>query len=351
MKIIKNAIKAVAFFLAIIATLLVVLQLMPTKTDKVEGINAISSLESVLIGDVEQWLTIRSENNSNPILLYLHGGPGMGYIPFGSDFNSIIEKHFVVVHWDQRGAGKSCDSGTPNSTLNIEQYLMDTFELVNYLRKRFNQQKIYLVGHSWGSILGVKMAQRYPELFHAYVGIGQVVDMNRGETISYQFVLDKATKENNEKAIKGLAKIKPPYATIDELLVQRQWLAKYFGDRLSGDSAVKLLTGVLLASEYTLSEKFSYYSCVMNSLEHLWGDLQKVDFISSVQSFDLPVYFFVGKHDYNTPSILVEEWARQISAPKLKLVWFEESAHYLSSEEPIKFQRELIDLLVDEDKP
>jgi len=186
MKILQNTIKVIGFFLAILILILVALSLIPTKTNQIEGDNAIASLESVQIGGIEQWLSIRSEDKSNPILLYLHGGPGMGYIPLASDFSSLIEKRFVVVHWDQRGGGKTCGSDTPNSTLNIEQYLTDTFELVNYLRKRFNQQKIYLVGHSWGSVLGVKMAQGYPELFHAYVGLGQVVDMNRGETISYQ---------------------------------------------------------------------------------------------------------------------------------------------------------------------
>jgi len=350
MKILQNTIKVIGFFLAILIAILVVLSIIPAKTDKIEGNNAISSLESVQIGGIEQWLTIRSEDISNPILLYLHGGPGMGYIPFGSDFNSLIEKHFVVVHWDQRGAGKTCGSNTQNSTLNLEQYLSDTLELINYLRQRFTKQKIYLVGHSWGSVLGVKIAQRHPELFHAYVGVGQVVDMNAGEAISYQFVLDRATQENNEKALSDLAEVKPPYESIEALMTQRQWLGNYSGDRLTGDSMVKILTGVLSASEYTLSEKMAYYGCVINSLEQAWDDLQDIDFKSSIKSFDLPIYFFAGRYDYNTPSVLVEEWVSQINAPVVELVWFENSAHYISSEEPIKFQQALIDHLLIERK-
>jgi len=346
MRTLQNTIKVIGFFLAILIIILVVLSLIPTKTNKIEGSNAISSLESVQIAGVEQWLTIRSEDNSNPILLYLHGGPGMGYIPFGSDFNSLIEKHFVVVHWDQRGAGKTCDSDTPNSTLNLEQYLLDTLELVNYLRQRFNKQKIYLVGHSWGSVLGVKMAQRHPEVFHAYVGLGQVVNMNEGEAISYQFVLDQATQENNAEALNDLASVKPPYKSVEDLMVQRQWLGYYAGDRITGDSMLRILTGVLSASEYTFSEKIAYYGCVINSLEQVWEELQGIDFKSSIQSFNLPVYFFVGRHDYNTPSFLVEEWADQMNAPTVELVWFENSSHYISSEEPIKFQQALIDHLL-----
>ena len=350
MKALKNTFKMIGFLIAIFTVILIVISFIPAKTDKIDGEHAISSLESVSIGNIEQWLTIRSEDSSNPILLYLHGGPGMGYIPFGSDFNSLIEKHFVVVHWDQRGAGKTCGSETPSSSLNLEEYLSDTLEIVNYLRQRFNKRKIYLVGHSWGSILGVQIVKEHPELFHAYVGLGQVVDMNRGEIISHRFVLDKAIEENNQDAITELQKLKPPYKSIEELMLQRQWLGHYAGDRLSGDSVAKILKGVFSASEYTLSEKIAYYGCVMNSLESVWQDLQAINFTNSIQSFELPVYFFAGRHDYNTPSILVEKWINNIQAPRAELVWFENSAHYISSEEPIKFQQVLINKLLIEIK-
>ena len=143
-----------------------------TQIDAPEGIQ---SLERVELGGIDQWIKIRGHDRSNPILLFLHGGPGITELPVSHLFDTELEKHFTVVHWDQRASGKTRGEGFDEADLTIPTYLYDTLELVNYLTARFDKEKIYLVGHSWGSMLGTLMVRDHPELFHAYVGMGSKI--------------------------------------------------------------------------------------------------------------------------------------------------------------------------------
>jgi pimeloyl-ACP methyl ester carboxylesterase len=328
--------------LGMLLLLLLALALIPAQTPSLEGPNAIASLETVELGGVEQWLLIRGQDRANPVLLYLHGGPGSAMIPLARRFSNRLEERFVVVHWDQRGAGKSCGSDVPDESLTLEQFLSDTHELVDWLQGRFGAEKIYLLGHSWGSVLGTLTVQRHPELFHAYIGLGQVVNMKRNEEISYRFVVARAETEGNEEALRELGEIRPPYRNQDELLTQRKWLSHYRGNFLPGGVIRKLAAAVLLTPEYTLREKLLYVGCLFNSVEHAWDDIEDIDFIETARQLDVPVYFFVGRHDYNTPFELVEEYVSVLDAPHKELVWFEESAHMACLEEPERFQDELI---------
>ena len=129
--------------------------------------NSIESLEAIELGKVEQWILIRGEDRTRPVLLWLHGGPGQPLMPTAHHYDAELIKHFVVVHWDQRGAGKSYDPALSPEQLSVDQFIADTYDLVQYLRQRFNVPKIYLIGHSWGSELGALTVARYPELFYA----------------------------------------------------------------------------------------------------------------------------------------------------------------------------------------
>jgi pimeloyl-ACP methyl ester carboxylesterase len=318
---------------------------------RIDTSNGIESLEAVEIGGVEQTIYLRGHDRRKPVMLFVHGGPGAPEMPSARDFGLQLEEHFVVVHWDQRGAGNSCTSDVPDESLRLEQFLADTLELVNLLRSRFGVEKIYLVGHSWGSVLGVLAVQRNPELFHAYIGMGQVVDMQRGEDISYRFVLDRAKAEGNNEALEELATIHPPYSTTQELMIQRAWLGRYHGAMLEGDPIALFAWAVLLSPEYTIGAKLSFYRCAMNSLDRAWFDLQGIDFIHDVPRLDVPVYFFTGRHDYNTPYELVEEFSRVLEAPHNEIVWFEDSAHMPNLEEPERYQDMLIHKVLAETQP
>lgn len=145
---------------------------------------SIASLEKVYIGGVKQWILIRGRSVNNPVLLFLHGGPGSAEWPLVRDYNRSLEDHFIHVYWEQRGAGKSYSKNIGN--MHIDQFISDTRELLQYLQKRVNREKVFLIGHSWGSLLGILTAEKYPELFHAYIGVGQFVSAKEQEEISYQ---------------------------------------------------------------------------------------------------------------------------------------------------------------------
>ncbi|MBW2397362.1 MAG: alpha/beta fold hydrolase, partial [Deltaproteobacteria bacterium] len=176
---------------------------------RIESPNGIESLEVIQLGGVPQTIYLRGRDQDNPVLLFLHGGPGVPSMPGAREFGLLLEEHFVVVHWDQRGAGNSCSSDVPDESLHFEQYLADTLELVNLLRHRFDDDKIYLLGHSWGSVLGLVTAQRHPDLLHAYVGMGQVVNGLRNEEVSLRFVREQAKAEGNETALEQPSRSSP----------------------------------------------------------------------------------------------------------------------------------------------
>jgi pimeloyl-ACP methyl ester carboxylesterase len=323
-----------------------VMEGLQSSSTRIETENGIESKELVELGGVSQSIYLRGQDRNKPVLLFLHGGPGAPSTPMVREFGLRIEESFVVVHWDQRGSGNSCSSEIPDDSLQLEQYLADTLQLVNLLRSRFDTEKIFLVGHSWGSVLGVMIAQRHPELFHAYVGMGQVVDMVRNEEISYRFVVDRAKQEGNAKAIRELETIRPPYANREDLMLQRSWLGHYHGDFLAGDALEKFALAILFSPEYSFQKKFSFYSCMLNSLDRAWSDLDHINFIETARRLDLPVFFFAGRHDYNTPFELVQEYFDVLEAPRKEFFWFENSAHSPNLEEPERYQEILIDQIL-----
>jgi pimeloyl-ACP methyl ester carboxylesterase len=343
----RKGLKGLASAIAVLAVLLGVLALVPAWTPGLGGPDPIAKLESVRLGGVEQWLLIRGADRSKPVLLYLHGGPGSAMISVARQFSTRLEEHFVVVHWDQRGAGKSCSGRVPPASLNLEQILADTHELALWLRERFGQTRIYLLGHSWGSILGVLTVKRHPDLFHAYVGLGQVVDLLRNEEVSLRFVLERALEEGNEEALSELAALRPPYPDLESLMTQRRWLRHYHGDQLEGGAIAEFAKGLLLAPEYTLREELGFVGCVFDSLEHIWHEIQRIDLLELAPRLAVPVYFFTGRHDYNTPFELAEEYFEVLEAPHKEIVWFERSAHMACMEEPERFQDELIRVLAE----
>jgi len=321
------------------------------RTQAIKGPKSIASLEKVNIGGVEQWLLIRGYDTSNPVLLFLHGGPGVTEMPMAHDAWPEIEKKFVLVHWDQRGAGKSYHRGIPLDTMNVKQFISDTHEVVELLRKRFGVTKIYLVGHSWGSQLGIQVAQKYPELFYAFVSIGQVVNPTQGETITYQFVMDEAVKKQNKRAIRQLKQIgPPPYYTNNKFFILGWWMNKFGGVAYNKkhDYPHSFLRS-LTSKEYNFMDLFRLYRGMLFSLKYMKDELLTFNAFEQIPRIEVPVYFLVGRHDYNTPWILVEKYYKILDAPKGKtLIWFDNSAHMLPFEEPEKFSDVMINRVLAE---
>jgi pimeloyl-ACP methyl ester carboxylesterase len=309
------------------------------------------SVEKVKLGGDDQWISIRTTDTTNPVLLFLHGGPGTAEMPLVREYNHGLEERFTVVVLDERGAGKSFHAGKDDAKMRIEQFVSDIHELTALLKGRFGHELIYLMGHSWGSILGVLAAQAYPEDYRAYIGIGQEVNVEQGECLCYRFTLGEAVRRGDRRAQRRLRKIGEPIKglyrrPIRDLLVQRAYLAKFggalYGKKGSG-GAIKV---VLRAPEYSLANKVNYLRGSLRSMKLLWREpLARIDFLSSATKFKVPVYFCVGRHDYNTPFTLVERYFDCISAPSKKLFWFECSAHSPNFEEPEAFQKAIVGIL------
>lgn len=312
--------------------------------------NGIASLERVRIGGIDEWIEIRGQNVNNPILLFIHGGPGIAFIPLAGDFQGPWEERFTVVEWDQRGAGKtyaSNDKELQQRTMNIPQMEQDTLEVVNYLRHRFKREKILIVGHSWGSVLGLWLAHEHPETIYAYVGVGQVVNMEQNARLVYRDELNQARSRRDEQAVKELESIAPyppPNADERKTFIANRWAGKLLGPPETGASFTdvrRILFAVVSAPEYSLADDFGFVRGQMFSLETMLPEVSKVDLTQLGSGFGVPILFFEGRHDpYCRPS-LIEEYGQTITAPKNEIVWFEDSGHFPFFEEKQKFTNEL----------
>lgn len=322
------------------------------KQTEITSPHGIEAIEMVTVGGVEQCISIRGWEKSNPVLLFLHGGPGADGLLLARYFDSELEKKFVVVRWSQRGAGRSYRPDIDPATMNIEQLISDTVEVSEMLIKRFEKKKIYLVGHSWGSAIGARTAARFPELFYAFIGVSQLVSGAENEKVTYQFTLDKADEMNNQQALRELKQIgPPPWNSLKELFVQRKWLRRFRGVsyqklpnlwRMSGASPDAVQGD---GERYRLGEMFS--------LEHMYATgFVKVNLFEQAPRIDVPVYFFLGRHDFNTPSEISVRYYEQLDAPRGKhIVWFENCGHMIPFEAPDKYTRTLINTVLAETFP
>ncbi len=318
---------------------------------------SIACLEMVMLGHVEQGLLIRGLSVANPVLLYLHGGPGTSEMGMVRIYNMpVLEKHFTVVVWDQRGAGRSYAAREPESGMSVEQFIADAHELTQLLCQRFQQPKIYLVGHSWGSALGALTVHRYPDLYHAYVGVGQVVNMREGERISYAWTLAHARKAGDARSVAKLEAIgPPPYLGKfrSKLMAQRKILGKYGGE-VQGSShggMPTLLRGLIVSSEYGWQDRINVFRGVFANMRLMWPKILDINLMAQAPELNVPVYFLEGRHDYEAPSALAEQYFEALIAPRKTLIWFERSAHFVNTEEADSFNQFFVERLLHETHP
>ena len=313
-------------------------------TPKINTDKSIAELSNIDIGGISLWLQIRGTNKNNPIILFLHGGPGTAQIGFARKYQNELEKHFVVVNWDQRGAGLSYSSKIDSKTMNINQFISDTKEVVNYLLTHFKKEKLFLIGDSWGSLLGTKVVNKYPDLFHAYIGTGQVVNMKRNEQLAYKYTLEEAKERNDEKAIQKLEEIGlPPYDDLINSTIIRSKLTRKLGGTMYKDSLFNLfIKKMVLSTEYNIIDIYRFIKGNQFSMINIWEEIMEVNFFKEVTSFKIPIYFVLGKHDFTAPSEIAEEYYSYIDAPSKKLIWIENAAHVMQFENSRKFQEIII---------
>jgi CubicO group peptidase (beta-lactamase class C family)/pimeloyl-ACP methyl ester carboxylesterase len=304
----------------------------------------------VKLGGAEEWITIRGKDSRNPVLLFLAGGPGGSQLVLEQRALAGLEDRFVVVNWDQPGAGKSFDA-IDHSQLTPDRYITDAHELVLHLRQRFGKEKIYLSGQSWGSALGIMVVQRYPELFHAFIGTGQVVAFLENELIKYDLVLRLAQERGDQQQVEKLKQQgSPPYYGNDvlpKMLTYLNDLNKYRNDQQNPAIAkpkFNIVFELITSSEYGLYDKVNLYlsrgelETVGVVFPQLWG----ADFRKQATRLKVPVYFLIGRHDGTTSPKLTEEYFNLLTAPHKELIWFEHSGHGPWMNESAKF----IDVMV-----
>lgn len=305
---------------------------------------SIATLEKLHIGGNDQWVLERSEDTDNPIILFLHGGPGASELTLNRQKTKSLEKSFIVVNWDQRGAAKSYNAIKDVDKMNIDQFVQDTRQLTLYLLNKFHKEKIVLVGHSWGSLVGALAVSKYPELYYCYVGIGQLANMAEGELASYQWTLERAMKRNDQRAMKSLKKMGPPPYHDNwqaKTNTQRRYLARFGGEvHGSKSGAIGLLMGSLLFSqEYTMIDRFNFFRGAFGSQALLWPQLMKIDLFRIVPEIKVPVFFMEGKFDYECPCDIAAKYFDSLRAPSKELIWFENSAHIPNWEERDLFNK------------
>jgi pimeloyl-ACP methyl ester carboxylesterase len=304
----------------------------------------IASIEKVKLGGVDQWIEIRGEDRAKPILLFLHGGPGFPQMPF-AHLNADLEKHFVVVQWDQRGAGKSYGWSSPNDTMRVAQFVSDTHEMTQLLLRRFNAPKCYLVAHSWGSLFGALTAACYPELFYAYVSIGQVALLPETQQVRYNFALDCARNDNNTKAVAELTRIGPPPHNLwDHCKVMEKWVNHYSAEENQPIAPSRFFRLAFASPAYSWPDLVKIPFGFSYSFKHLWREIfYELNLFDQAPRIQPPVYFLLGRHDTVVTTDVVQNYFDQLDAPGGKqMIWFENSGHWPHFTEAEKYRDVLV---------
>jgi pimeloyl-ACP methyl ester carboxylesterase len=305
---------------------------------------SVSEKIHVNINGVEQGMFIKSKDQTNPVLLFLHGGPGMPTYFLTRRYPTGLEECCCVCWWEQRGAGLSFSAGIPPETMTVEQLISDTLEVTNYLRNRFGKDKIFLMGHSWGSFIGIQAAARAPELYYAYIGVAQVSYQLKSEKLAYEHMLTRFKENGNTKMVRKLeeAPVTMTSALPDTYNSLRDGAMHSLGIGTTHDMK-SVVTGVFLRSwlsrDYTVGEKVDIWRGKFFSKAILWDEFIATDLTQQVTELDLPVYFFHGIYDYTASYTEAKSYFEKLKSPLKGFYTFEQSAHSPVFEEPEKMRR------------
>lgn len=297
--------------------------------------HSLSEKSWVVINDVEMGMIIKSKDLTRPVLLFIHGGPGMPEYWLNESHPAHLEELFTVVWLDQRGAGLSYNSKIPAETMTTAQMVADTIAITNYLRQRFRQNKIYLMAHSFGTYIGIQAAAQAPQLYHAYIGVAQVSNYDRSEELAHQFMLDYYHNANDSKTVK-LLEVTPYNSEAYERIRDRLMHQAGIGTIHNMYSVVTgIFLGVMKNREYMLKEKYHIWVGKDFSKTTLLNEeFRQCDLSETLTRVNLPLYFFSGAYDYTVNRYLSEIYLEEIIAPEKHFYLFEDSAHSPIFEEP-----------------
>lgn len=312
--------------------------------------NSISEKGKVDINGIPQGFFIRGENLDNPIILYLHGGvPELPFI-LPRESEERLEKYFTVCYWEQRYAGMSYNKSINSNSLTLEKMVDDVCKMTKYLQQRFGKNKIYLVAHSWGTYLGVKTIEKYPDEYTAYIGISQITNQLESERLAYDYLLQHASTIRDIKSEKELRKFDrnaKDFPNYDYLAsIRSELLEKYgVGTLREKSSMSKLVSDVFKFKGYTILEKINFGCGSKFHTKHLFPYLFVDNLFTSSVSFGLPVYFLHGKYDQTVSHVLAQKYFEIVNAPHKEFISFENSAHSPNIDEAENFSFTMLKIL------
>jgi pimeloyl-ACP methyl ester carboxylesterase len=283
----------------------------------------IQGSEAVMIGGIKQWMTFHGEDDQAPVLLFLHGGPGNSVMGYADRFTEELKKHFIVVQWDQRESGRTLTLNKSTVPLTVSLFVNDAIELIELLSSKFKEKKIYLIGHSWGGYLGLRIAAERPDLIGSYFAMSPMINQLESERLSLKVMQDKAIKESNREAIAELGQVEIPFRNGEQLFYHRKWLSKLMGTTMPTSARVNQWGATWLS---------------------LFNEASQTNFNEFAPELNCPVYFLIGSNDYQTHFSLAESYFQRVVCKEKKLYWFTDSAHNPHLTESVKFQDIIIDI-------
>lgn len=306
--------KKISLFILTLLSVFCLAQLNPVKID---------TLLTTEIGGIKQVIEIKTDDANKPILLFLSGGPGSSMMKNADSYTNILKNKFTLVQWDQRDAGKTLALNPSPVQPSVELMGKDTYEVINFLLKRLNQKKLYLLGSSWGNALGFYIVRNHPELLHAYFAVNPVISQLASEKELLKTL--KVHFKDNLVAMKELEKVHFPFTNDDEMFYLRKWL--FYKD----------------GKEYVTTDDFKKgFLQWSKTWSPAWNEVMKIDLPKTLKKVDCPIYFFVGKNDIQTLASITKQYFEKVKAPKKDLFLFENSGHQIHKDEAEKFQNTII---------
>jgi pimeloyl-ACP methyl ester carboxylesterase len=278
--------------------------------------------ETIMIGGIKQFVWLKGYDDSKPIFLFLHGGPGNSVIPYAKKFCDQLYKHFVVVHWDQRAAGETAKLNPAPVSLTLDEFKLDTEALVDSLLHRFTRKKLFVAGHSWGTVLGFHLVRTKPEKVAGFIAIGSMVNQLESERIALEMMKARLLQSNDTTGLHELEKIDLPFQNGEQLYIHRKGLFKY-----SGSSASFSKTYVLDWSSKWLA---------------VFNEASKENLFETLPRVRCPIYFFAGRNDLQTNSMLVEQYFKLVEADTKRFYWFENAGHGIPATKGAQMQAIII---------
>lgn len=301
----------------------------------------------VELGGVAQFVSIRGRDRTNPVLVVCHGGPALPSLPSSWIWQRGVEEYFTVVNYDQRASGKSAAGANDRMDLSVDRYVDDLVELITWVEGELGVTKVGVLGHSWGTIIGITLAEQRPDLLWGYIGVGQVISGPENEVESFAHALRSATADQNEEALAELRALgEYPGAeplTLERIVTCRKWAQHYGGLSAYREDSAYFMESEELSPYYTDEELELIGVGQQVTMPQVLPQLLGFDARDRI-AFEVPVLMFLGRHDFTTPTAPVERWIERVTAPSKDVVWFENSAHLCMHEEPGKFVVSLVNL-------